>query len=107
MDRWRILIVEDDAPIRRLITSALNTDYSLFTAATADMAVKQAGAVLPDTILLDLGLPDGDGLEVIRQIRRWSDVPIIVLSARDEERDKVEALDAGADDYLTKPSTAR
>ena len=103
MDRWRILIVEDDAPIRRLIASALSADYTLFTAETADMALKQAAAVLPDTILLDLGLPDGDGLEVIRQIRSWSDVPIIVLSARDEERDKVEALDAGADDYLTKP----
>ncbi|MCR5089248.1 MAG: response regulator transcription factor [Oscillospiraceae bacterium] len=104
MDKWKIMVVEDDAPVRRLITSSLSAeDYTVISAETAAEAVRLTASQNPDMILLDLGLPDGDGVEVIEQIRLWAETPIIVISAREEDSDKIEALDAGADDYLTKP----
>jgi two-component system, OmpR family, KDP operon response regulator KdpE len=99
-----ILLIEDEPQMRRFLRAALGTqDYDLVEAATAREGLAQAAGRNPDLILLDLGLPDGDGLEVTRQIREWAVTPIIVLSARGQESDKVAALDAGADDYLTKP----
>ena len=104
MDKWKILVVEDDAPVRHLITVSLSAeDYGVIAAATAAEAVQLAASQNPDIILLDLGLPDRDGVEVIETIRSWADTPIIVISARDEDADKIGALDAGADDYITKP----
>lgn len=104
-DKTLVLVVEDDRAIRNLITTTLNAahSYTLLTAATGESAVLQAASKNPDIIILDLGLPDVDGMEVIRKVRTWSDHPIIVVSARSEDRDKIDALDAGADDYLTKP----
>jgi two-component system KDP operon response regulator KdpE len=100
----RILIVDDEVPIQRFLHTTLDTgEYSLHQAETGHAALAAAVATHPDIILLDLGLPDMDGIEVIRRIREWSQVPIIVLSVRDREDDKVKALDAGADDYLSKP----
>ena len=104
MNKLLILIVEDDAPVRNLMTTTLKAhDYRYLTAANGDSAIMEASSHNPDIILLDLGLPDIDGVEVIKKIRTWSNVPIIVISARSEDRDKIDALDAGADDYLTKP----
>ena len=104
MDKWKVMVVEDDAPVRHLITASLSAeDYTVIVAHTAAEAVNLATTRNPYMILLDLGLPDGDGVEVIKQIRVWTETPIIVISARDEDTDKIEALDAGADDYLTKP----
>ena len=104
MDKWKILVVEDDAPVRRLITASLSAeDYRIYTAVNGGEAIREAASRSPDIILLDLGLPDRDGVEVIEKIRSWTDTPIIVISARDEDSDKIGALDAGADDYLTKP----
>lgn len=104
MSKLQILVVEDDAPVRNLITTTLKAhDYRFVTAATGEGAVMEAASHNPDIVLLDLGLPDIDGVEVIRRIRSWSNVPIIVISARSEDTDKISALDAGADDYLTKP----
>ena len=104
MDKWKVMVVEDDAPVRHLITASLSAeDYTVIVAHTAAEAVHLATTRNPYMILLDLGLPDGDGIEVIKQIRLWTETPIIVISARDEDTDKIEALDAGADDYLTKP----
>jgi two-component system KDP operon response regulator KdpE len=100
----RILVVDDEAAIRRFLSTVLKAeDFSLHLAETGHAALAAAATVRPDIILLDLGLPDLDGVEVIRRIREWSAVPIIVLSVREREDDKVKALDAGADDYLTKP----
>ena len=100
----RILIVDDEAAIQRFLHTALDTgEFSLHQAEDGHSALAAAVAVKPDAILLDLGLPDMDGVEVIRQIREWSQVPIIVISVREQEADKIKALDAGADDYLTKP----
>lgn len=100
----RILIIDDEAAIQRFLRAALDTgEFSLHQAENGHAALAAATAIRPDVILLDLGLPDMDGVEVIRRIREWSQVPIIVLSVREREDDKVEALDAGADDYLTKP----
>ncbi len=99
-----ILIIEDELPIRRFIKATLeNQGFKLVEAATAKEGLALAGSHHPEAILLDLGLPDVDGLEVIARLREWTPVPIIVLSARGKEKDKVAALDAGADDYLTKP----
>lgn len=99
-----ILVVEDDTPVRNLISTTLAShDYQYMTAATGEQAIREASDHSPDIILLDLGLPDLDGVEVIRSVRSWSVTPIIVISARSEDTDKIEALDAGADDYLTKP----
>jgi two-component system KDP operon response regulator KdpE len=99
-----VLLVEDEAPIRRFLRPALGSQgYRLFEAATGAEALSDAATRQPDVVILDLGLPDMDGLEVIRRLREWSSMPIIVLSARGQERDKVLALDAGADDYVAKP----
>lgn len=104
MNKFQILIVEDDPPIRNLIATTLKThDYKYLLAKNAEEAILQASTCAPDVVFLDLGLPDLDGIEVIKRIREWSNMPIIVISARSEDEDKIEALDAGADDYLTKP----
>ena len=104
MNPYLVLIVEDDQPVRNLITTTLKAhDYRYITAANGETAVIEAASHNPDMILLDLGLPDIDGIEVIQRIRSWSNVPIIVISARSEDEDKIEALDMGADDYITKP----
>lgn len=104
MNNSRILVVEDDSAVRNLIVTTLDTNnYKYLTAPNGKTAVMEAASHNPDIILLDLGLPDMDGVEIIRKIRTWSDVPIIVISARSEDTDKIEALDSGADDYLTKP----
>ncbi|WP_028317719.1 response regulator [Desulfobulbus elongatus] len=100
----RILIVDDEPAIRRFLHAALADDrFTLVQAENGHAALAAAASTRPDVILLDLGLPDLDGVEVIARLRQWSQVPIIVLSVRDREADKVRALDAGADDYLTKP----
>ena len=103
-----ILVVEDDTAIRNLITTALETEnYKYRIAKNGNQAIIEATTQTPKLILLDLGLPDMDGIEVIRKICSWSMVPITVISARSEDKDKIDALDAGADDYITKPfSTA-
>ena len=99
-----VLVTEDDAPVRNLIVTTLKThDYKYLTAKNGAEAVLMASSHNPDVLFLDLGLPDMDGIDVIRQIRSWSNMPIIVISARSDDADKIEALDAGADDYLTKP----
>lgn len=99
-----VLVVEDELPIRRFLRPALESEgLRLLEAGTLGQGLAQAASHAPDVILVDLGLPDGDGLELIRRVREWSSLPILVLSARDRERDKVQALDLGADDYLTKP----
>lgn len=101
---YRVLVVEDDPAVRNLVCTALNSrNYPHITAATAHDAIEAAATKDPRIVLLDLGLPDMDGVEVIKRIRTWSNMPIIVLSARSDDTDKIEALDAGADDYLTKP----
>src|SRR5665647_1329505 len=98
------LIVEDDKQIRMFISSSLEMQkYKVFCAITGQEALNMFAARNPDVIILDLGLPDLDGLDIIRRIREYSQVPIIVVSARDQDSEKIEALDAGADDYLTKP----
>ena len=98
------LIVEDEAPIRRFVRSALEGEgYRVYEADTVRRGLLEAGIRKPDLVILDLGLPDGDGVIFIRDLRTWSGMPVLVLSARVEEYDKVEALDAGADDYLIKP----
>ncbi len=100
----RVLVIEDDDPIRRFLNAALsNAGYEVVEAETGRMGLTQIMARVPDLIVLDLGLPDMDGMELIQRIREWSQVPIIILSARGREDDKVNALNAGADDYLTKP----
>jgi two-component system KDP operon response regulator KdpE len=100
----RILLIEDDVPIRRFLRAALPAElYALEEADTGQQGLRTAATSPPDVVLLDLGLPDVEGLEVLKRLREWSSVPVIVLSARGQERDKVAALDAGADDYLTKP----
>lgn len=104
MNKSQILVIEDDPAITNLIRTTLDTqDYQYHTARTGSAGLMDAVAYNADVIILDLGLPDMDGVEIIRKIRGWSTVPIIVVSARSEDSDKVEALDAGADDYLTKP----
>lgn len=104
MNKPIILVVEDDAPVRNLLTTTLKThDYKYLVADNGESAVMEASSHNPDVVFLDLGLPDMDGVEVIKKIRSWSNMPIIVISARSEDADKIEALDAGADDYLTKP----
>ena len=104
MNNLLILVVEDDAPVRNLIGTTLKTHgYDYITATNGENAVMQASSNNPNVVLLDLGLPDIDGVDVIKKIRTWSEMPIIVISARTEDKDKIDALDAGADDYLTKP----
>ena len=104
MSEYKILVVEDDRPVRNLIAMTMEAEgYSCITAPDGLSAVSLAASHNPDLILLDLGLPDIDGTEVIEKVRSWSLVPIIVISAREEDADKIAALDLGADDYLTKP----
>ncbi len=104
MKESRILIVEDDRSIMNLISTTLKLNqYEYVCASGGKEAVSQCASYAPALILLDLGLPDMDGIDVIRTVRTWSQVPIIVISARGEDSDKIEALDNGADDYLTKP----
>ena len=104
MNKPKILVVEDDTSIKNLITTTLKAhDYRYLAAGNGETAILDASSHNPDIVLLDLGLPDMDGVEVIRKIRTWSNLPIIVISARSEDTDKIEALDAGADDYITKP----
>ena len=101
---WIVLVVEDEAPIRRFLKAALGAQrFKLLEATTGAQAITMAATHNPDIILLDLGLPDIDGLEVIKRIREWSNTPIIVISARGKDTEKVDGLDAGADDYLAKP----
>src|SRR5437762_3018506 len=101
-----ILLIEDELPIRRFLRTSL-ADYRLVEAETGEQAIRVAAQQPPDLVILDLGLPDVDGQDVLRQLREWLTAPIIILSARDQEKQKVAALDNGADDYLTKPfSTA-
>ncbi|MGZ8254391.1 MAG: response regulator, partial [Burkholderiaceae bacterium] len=102
--RQRILVVEDEPELRRFEAMTLEREgFDVYQAASAERALVELGTRRADMLVLDLGLPDGDGVDVIRQLRGWSDIPVIVVSARTDERDKIEALDAGADDYLTKP----
>lgn len=99
----RILIVDDERPIRRFLKASLGSQYTVFEATTGEEALQAVAANRPDVILLDLGLPDIDGVEVTRRLREWTQTPIIVVSVREQEKDKIAALDAGADDFLTKP----
>ena len=104
MAKIRVLVVDDEPAILRFLKPALEANnYVLMNAGTVAEAVRRIAADTPDIVVLDLGLPDGDGKDVIRQVRTWSDVPIIVLSARDREAEKVEALDLGSDDFVNKP----
>lgn len=104
MTKQNLLIVEDDNSIKNLIVTAVEMQgYGCETAETGAQAVMTSASRKPDIMLLDLGLPDMDGIEVIHKVRSWSRMPIIVITARSEDSDKIEALDAGADDYLTKP----
>ena len=104
MNKPLVLVVEDDRPVRNLIVTTLKAhDYRYLTAENGHSAIIEATSHNPDIVLLDLGLPDIDGTQVIESIRSWSNMPIIVISARSEDKDKITALDAGADDYLTKP----
>ena len=104
MNKILVLVVEDDVSVSNLITTTLQAhNYRYLTAPNGSTAIMEASSHNPDIILLDVGLPDMDGVEVTRKVRTWSNVPIIVISARSEDTDKIDALDAGADDYLTKP----
>jgi two-component system KDP operon response regulator KdpE len=104
VSNWVVLVVEDEAPIRRFLKAALEAQgFKLLEATSGAQALAMAASHNPDIILLDLGLPDVDGLEIIRRIREWSHTPIIVISARGKDTEKVAGLDAGADDYLAKP----
>ena len=99
-----VLVVEDEAQMRKFVRIALESHgYRVVEASTSAEGIQQASSYTPDLVLLDLGLPDGDGLEVVKRVREWSAVPVIVISARGAEESKVGALDSGADDYLTKP----
>ena len=99
-----VLVVEDEKQIRRFVRTSLEEEgCRVFEAETSAQGLLEAGSRKPDLLMLDLGLPDGNGVDFIRDLRGWSDVPILVLSARSNEKDKIQALDAGADDYLTKP----
>lgn len=107
MTNQTILIVEDDSQIRNFISYTLKQEgFTLYTASTAQTAMSILVSQKIDLMLLDLGLPDFDGMEVIKKIREWSEIPIIVVSARDQDKEKADALDLGADDYLTKPFSA-
>lgn len=104
MNKPLILVVEDDRAVQKLITTTLETQgYQYHAVSTGESSIFEAASKQPDIMILDLGLPDLDGVEIIKKVRTWSNMPIIVVSARSEDRDKIDALDAGADDYLTKP----
>jgi len=103
-DPIRFVIIEDEVPIRRFLRASLpDSEAEWFEAGTGEEGIRLVAQKNPDVVLLDLGLPDVDGLEVLARLREWTEVPIIVLSARGKEKDKISALDQGADDYLTKP----
>ena len=102
-NKLRLLVVDDERPIRKFINASLSGAYTVLEAATGTEALSVAVSGRPDAILLDLGLPDMDGVDLTRRLREWTRIPIIVISVRDREEDKIAALDAGADDYLTKP----
>ena len=99
----RILVVDDERPIRRFLNASLGGKYTILEAANGEEAIQAVSIERPDLVILDLGLPDMDGVEVTRRLREWTQIPIIVVSVREQETDKIAALDAGADDYLTKP----
>jgi two-component system KDP operon response regulator KdpE len=99
----RVLVADDERPIRRFLNASLSGQYTVLEAATGEETLAVTVSGRPDVIILDLGLPDVDGVEVTRRLREWTQIPIIVVSVRDREEDKIAALDAGADDYLTKP----
>lgn len=104
MNKYKILVVEDDPSVKNLMVTTLKAhDYQYIVASNGTEALLEASSHKPDIVLLDLGLPDMDGVDIIKNIRSWSNMPIIVVSARSEDSDKIGALDAGADDYLTKP----
>lgn len=101
---YKVLIVDDEVQIRKLLKVAMHAyDFSVMEAASGDEAIFQATVSRPDLLIVDLGLPDMDGKEVVAKLREWSDTPVIILSARDQEQEKIAALDLGADDYVTKP----
>lgn len=102
----RILVVDDERPIRRFLNASLNGKYTVSEAPNGEEAIRAVTAERPDLVILDLGLPDLDGVEVTRRLREWTQIPIIIVSVREQEADKIAALDAGADDYLTKPFSA-
>lgn len=103
-DKANILVIDDEIQIRRLLSNTLvEAGHAVLTAATGELGLKEAAYRRPDAIILDLGLPDLPGIEVLRQLREWSQIPVLILSVHGEEDRKVEALDAGAEDYLTKP----
>jgi two-component system, OmpR family, KDP operon response regulator KdpE len=99
----RVLVVDDERSIRRFLKASLGSQFVILEAASGEEALSAVASEHPDIILLDLGLPDMDGVEVTRRLREWSQIPIIIVSVREQEKDKIAALDAGADDYLTKP----
>ena len=99
----RVLVVDDERPIRRFLNVSLGGQYTILEAASGAEALSLAATGRPDAIILDLGLPDMDGVEVTRRLREWTQIPIIVITVREQESDKIAAFDAGADDYLTKP----
>lgn len=106
-DKGLILLIEDEPQVRRFLRASLQCEgYRLVEAETGQEGLRQAATCNPELVLLDLGLPDFDGLEVIKKLREWTRLPIIVLSARGQDQDKIRALDFGADDYLTKPFSA-
>ncbi|MBC8170581.1 MAG: response regulator [Anaerolineae bacterium] len=103
-DKPLVLVVDDELQIRRFLRISLEVhNYEVHETATGQDAILQTARLRPDLVILDIGLPDIDGLEVLKRLREWTNVPVIILSVRDSDRDKVAALDAGADDYLTKP----
>jgi two-component system KDP operon response regulator KdpE len=102
-EKLRLLVVDDERPIRRFLNASLSGEYMVLEAATGEEALAVTVSGRPDAIILDLGLPDLDGVDLTRRLREWTQIPIIVVSVRDREEDKIAALDAGADDYLTKP----
>jgi two-component system, OmpR family, KDP operon response regulator KdpE len=99
----RILVVDDERSIRRFLKASLGSQFTILEATNGEEALSAVAGEHPDIVILDLGLPDIDGVEVTRRLREWSQIPIIVVSVREQEKDKINALDAGADDYLTKP----
>ncbi len=99
----RILVVDDERPIRRFLKASLGDQYEVIEASDGEDAIRVTANEKPDLVILDLGLPDIDGVEVTRRLREWTQIPIIIVSVREQEADKIAALDAGADDYLTKP----
>lgn len=99
----RVLVVDDERPIRKFLRAALEGQFDINEATTGEEALAAAVSYRPDMIILDLGLPDMDGVEITRRLREWTQIPIIVISVREQENEKIAALDAGADDYLTKP----